>query len=250
MTQTLEHEIESTQAAEPDSRPISEVAREFSDYNEFSYRPVPVIAVVGFVLTLLSSMALFVWLALPLCLIAFVISSLALFAIRREKTAYSGTWIAVAGIVLSATFFSFGLGYQVYTYKTEVPEGYERYDFLKDISEKGFVTVNGQSSLHPDVLDMEGKDIFLKGYIYQTGKMKGLGSFILVKDNQDCCFGASPALTDRVGVVMAPGKEIDYKAGKVAIAGKFRINDQFTNQDLEPLYVIDGEYFTTRISDF
>lgn len=237
------------QSAVRTDRPIREGHQLFHE-NEFSYRPVPVIAVVGLVMALLSSIALFVWLAIPLCLVGLVLSTLALFVIRRNRSIYSGTMVAVSGMLLSAIFMAGGVGYQVYTYQTEVPEGFQRVDFVKEISDKGFVVENGQTTIHPDVLELEGKEIFLKGYIYQTGRLEGLGSFLLVKDNQSCCFGADPAITDRVGVVMQQGKEISYKAGKVAVAGKFRLNKNFTNEDKEPLYIVDGEFFTSRVSDF
>lgn len=243
----LEKENEASSVVEPTPTPSQQPSAE---YNEFSYRPVPVIAVVGFVLALLSSMALFFWLALPLCVIGLAISALALFVIRRNKTVYSGTFIALGGMLMSLSFLVGGVGYQVYVFKNEVPEGFQKINFVQDISDKGFVIENGQEYIHPDILALDGKKIFLKSYIYQTGKLKGLESFLVVKDNQSCCFGAEPAREDRVGVIMQPGKSIDYKAGKIGIAGTFRLNKKFTNGEREPLFLIDGEFFTTRVSDF
>lgn len=233
--------------------PVTPAPRRASAYEEeytFSYRPVPVIAVVGLVLALLSSVATFIWLALPLCVVGLVVSTLAFCVIRRNKDVFSGTLVALSGMFLSAAFLTGGISYQVYTYKTEVPDGYERKSFVKDISDKGFIVENGMSTIHPDVYALEGQEIFLKGFIYQTGKLKGLQSFLLVKDNQSCCFGGNPAITDRIGVVMPEGAAIDFKAGRVGVGGTFRINPHFANQDKEPLYMLDGVYFTSRVSDF
>lgn len=222
-----------------------------SDLNEFQYRPVPVMAVVGLSMALVSSIAVFVWLVLPVCLIALLVSTWALVKIQRSSGAYGGTGVAVGGMVLSLAFFAGGIGFQVYAYQTEVPDGYERISFIKDISAKGFVEEEGVSRPHPDVEALDGKKVFLKGYIYQTGRTKDLGAFLMVKDNQDCCFGANPALTDRVGVVMQDGKTIDYRAGKVAIAGTFRLNTEFDPAiDMDVVYIVDGEVFSTRVSDF
>lgn len=230
--------------------PVSQPSRSYHEEETFSYRTVPVLAVVGLVIAFLSSVSLFVWIALPLCLVGLVVSSLALMSIRRNREIYSGTFVALSGILLSIGFLGTGISYQVYTYQTEVPEGYERKRFTQDISDKGFVVENGMQTIHPDVLALDGKKIFLKGYIYQTGKTQGLQSFLLVKDNQSCCFGATPAINDRMGVVMEEGKAIDYKAGLVGLAGTFRINPKFTDANLEPLYILDGVYFTSRVSDF
>lgn len=222
-----------------------------SDLNEFSYRPVPAIAVVGLVLALLSSAAIFVWLVLPLCLLALLISSIGLMVIRSGQGAYGGRGVAWSGVLLSLAFFFGGIGFQVYAYQSEVPEGYQRLSFVNDISEKGMRYENGQVSPPEDVAALEGQKVFLKGYIYQTGQMEGLTSFLFVKDNQSCCFGANPQLWDRVGVVMNDGKSINYHAGKVAIAGTFRINPKFNPENnLEPIYIVEGDRFSRRVSDF
>lgn len=222
-----------------------------SELNEFSYKPVPVIAVMGLVLALLSFIGIFVWLAMPLCLVAFVVSALSLWVIRRSDGAFSGTMVAVSGIVLSLLFFASGIGLQVYMYQTEVPEGYQRVSFVRDISDKKVVVENGMMSPPKEVAELEGKSVFLKGYIYQTKETENLQSFLFVKDNASCCFGANPEIWDRLGVVMKDGKGIRYHAGKVAVAGTFRINPDFDpNGQLEPLYIIDADRFTTRVSDF
>lgn len=220
------------------------------EYNEFSYRPVPVVAVIGLVLSLLSLIAIFMWLAMPLCVLGFLVSGAGLWVIQRSAGAYGGKLVAATGLVLSAVSMTAGILYQVNLYQNEVPPGFERISFVNDISEKGFVSENGVSRVHPDVEELIGKKLFIKGYIYQTGKLRGLQSFLFVKDNQSCCFGANPAITDQIGVVMAEGQAIDYKAGKVAVAGTFRVNPKFNNEDGNPLYILEGEYFSSRVSDF
>lgn len=222
-----------------------------AELQEFSYRPVPVVAVMGLVLSLLSFIGIFIWLAMPLCLVAFVVSLLGLWVIRRSEGAFGGTMVAVSGIVLSLLFFASGIGLQVYMYQTEVPEGYERVSFVRDISDKKVVVENGMMSPPAEVAELEGKSVFLKGYIYQTKETENLQSFLFVKDNASCCFGANPEIWDRLGVVMKDGKGIRYHAGKVAVAGTFRVNPDFDpNGQLEPLYIIEADRFTTRVSDF
>lgn len=258
MVQTLEKSVEGDSTDEANTEfngavataSPSPVQREFYDGDTFTYRTVPVIAVVGLVISLLSAMSVFIWLALPLCVVGLIVSTLSLFVIRRNRDIYSGTLVALSGMLLSSAFLASGISYQIYTYQTEVPEGFARIRFGDDISDKGFVVKNNFSTVHPDVAALDGKKIFVKGYIYQTGKMRDIGSFLLVKDNGDCCFGGDPAITDRMGVLMAPGKEITYKAGKVGVAGTFRLNQNFANGEREPLYILDAELFTSRVSDF
>ncbi|MCA8999945.1 MAG: hypothetical protein KDA80_23315 [Planctomycetaceae bacterium] len=251
MLETIEQERPTDVDASQETREgFSRVSYD-DGYAEFSYRPVPTIATVGLVLSLLSATAIVVWMAMPLCLIALVASAVGLYVIKTSGNAYSGTGVATAGILLSLLFLGGGIAFQVYTYRTEVPQGYERISFLHDLSEKGFVFEDGVMRPHPDIAALDGKKVFLKGYIYQTQKMEDLGSFLFVKDNGDCCFGAQPAIEDRLGVVMEEGKEIDYHAGKVAVAGTFKLNKKYDPQsNLEPIFMIDGELFSTRVSDF
>ncbi|WP_437229370.1 hypothetical protein SH661x_001405 [Planctomicrobium sp. SH661] len=240
-----------TAEAFPEQTTSSETPRRFDDLNEFDYHPVPVLAVVGLVLAVVSSAGLFIWMALPLSVLAFLLSGLGLWIIRRSAGAYGGTGVALAGLFLSFVFLAGGIGFQVYTYQTEVPKGYERISFVRDISDKRMRMEDGKISPPPEVAAFDGKKVFLKGYIYQTKQTTDLHSFLFVKDNASCCFGANPELWDRLGVVMNGDKTINYHAGKVAVAGTFRINPKFDpNGELEPIYIIDADKFTTRVSDF
>src|SRR5690606_5808863 len=103
------------------------------------YRPVPVIAVVGSMLALFSTPAVFIWMVLPFAVISLMISVLALLKIKRSFGAYSGTGVALAGIVLSMATLLGGVAYQIYAYRTEVPDGYQRVSFIKEISAKGVI---------------------------------------------------------------------------------------------------------------
>ena len=247
MVQIMERSETSVEAPVPIAAPRGD----FGPENEFAYRPVPVLAVAGLVVSLISTIAIFVWLALPLCLVGFALSAIALFVIRRSRGAYGGTIVAVCGMVMSLLCLGGGIALQIHTYQTEVPEGYARTSFVQDIAGKPLVPQGATADVHPDVKALDGQQIFLKGYIYQTGQLHNLTNFLFVKDNEDCCFGADPAITDRVGVFMKDGNAIDYVGGKVAVAGTFRINPEFSNASkLEPLYIIDCEIFSSRVSDF
>lgn len=251
MTKPEQVAVSTASDQESSSQRVSRSARPVSELNEFNYHPVPVLVVVGLVLAVLSAAGLFVWLVLPLCLLAFLMSSLGLWMVRRSAGAYGGSGIALAGMFLSTVFFVGGIGFQIYAYRTEVPAGYERISFVKDISEKKMRMEDGKVSPPPEVAAFDGKKVFLKGYIYQTKQTENLRSFLFVKDNASCCFGANPELWDRLGVIMEGDQTIHYHAGKVAVAGTFRINPKYDPQgELEPIYIITADQFTTRVSDF
>jgi len=70
-----------------------------------------------------------------------------------------------------------------------------------------------------------GKSIRIRGYMLPAMRRKGLKSFVLVRDNQECCFGPGAALYDCVLVHMESGKTTDYSIRPVAVEGTFRFEE-------------------------
>ncbi|QDT54980.1 hypothetical protein Pan44_30210 [Caulifigura coniformis] len=217
---------------------------------EFNYRPMSMLAVLAFALSLLSLTTLALWFMLPLAVVSLVLAVVAVVRIRSARGEYSGMKLASSAVFLSVLAFAGGLGYQVYAYQTEVLEGYERVSFSRDISDKGLVTYEGNQLPHPDLITMEGKKIFLKGFMYPTGQVFGLKSFLLVKDSDQCCFGGEPKLVDMLGVYMKGANLADFYSGRVSVAGTFRINREYKGGKLEALFQLDGVEVKPSASDF
>ncbi|MEZ5940973.1 MAG: DUF3299 domain-containing protein [Planctomycetaceae bacterium] len=224
---------------------------EYDGGNEFSYRPVPIFAVCGFVLALMSTLAVVVWIAIPIAVVALVVSAISAVVISRSRDSYSGLWMTVVGMILPVVCTAMGVAYQIHLYKTEVPEGFQRVSFYKDISEKGFVQDRTSPLPKPpdDVASLDGKKVFLKGYIYPTKQVSGLTKFLLLKDNGQCCFGGKPALQDRITVDLV-GFDVDHTYNKVSVSGTFRINPNFTGDEADAVYHIDADSCTLSASEF
>ena len=80
--------------------------------------------------------------------------------------------------------------------------------------------------LNKVIQSLNGKDVKLRGYILPSTvlKEKNIDQFVLVRDNQECCFGPGAALFDCVMVVMKPGKSTDFATRPVEVRGKFVID--------------------------
>jgi hypothetical protein len=79
-----------------------------------------------------------------------------------------------------------------------------------------------------DVKKLNGLKVKLRGYILPSTLFKetNIEEFVLVRDNQECCFGPGAALFDCVIVKMAPGKTTDFVTRPVTVEGKFKIDTE------------------------
>jgi len=63
-----------------------------------------------------------------------------------------------------------------------------------------------RSMLTKEIEALNGQRIRIRGYILPTPQKNGIKEFVLVRDNQECCFGPGAALYDCILVEMKPGK--------------------------------------------
>jgi hypothetical protein len=210
--------------------------------NEFGYRPVPLLAPLSFFLGLLSALGYLGLLVIPIGLVGVIVSAVCILRLRKFRGEYGGMWLAVSGFIMSLVFFSSSAGIWAYGYRTEVPEGCRRLNFTEDISSKGFVVEKGRKDFFvPEVKALDGQKVFIKGYMYPTNETRGLKSFLLVKDNAQCCFGGNPKINDMIMVTMKSGPGVDYHQGMLmSVAGVFHCQKSTGPAGLTPVYSIDG----------
>jgi len=243
--------IETMAEAELDIQPqVNEASDMSSTDDEFSYRPVSSLAVCSLVLGLLSLVGIFLWMMLPVGLLAVILGGIAILSIRRWKGEYTGTGVAIFGILFGAVTLVAGTFVQIQAFKHEVPPGFERVSFIKDISAKEFVTDRHGQKPHPDVEALVGKKLFFKGFVFPTDQYTGLTSFLLLKDSKECCFGGKPNVRDKVGCILKKGLTCNYTPGRVSVAGTFRINPKYRGGESESLYILETEIVGPSKSDF
>lgn len=212
--------------------------------SEFNYRPVPVLAPVSLTLGLLSALGFLGLLAIPIGLVGTFVSVICILRLRKFRGEYGGMWLAVAGLMMSFVCFTTSGGLWAYGYKTEVPDGFRRLNFMADISSKGFVVDKKKADIfHPEIKALDGQKVFIKGYMYPTKEIRGLRTFLLVKDNAQCCFGGNPAMQDMILVNMAGGKTVDFHQGALtSVGGVFHCQQASGPAGLQPTYLIDASF--------
>jgi hypothetical protein len=88
-----------------------------------------------------------------------------------------------------------------------------------------------------------GQKIKIRGYIHPSCPFQtGVTSFILVRDDQSCCFGPGAALYDCIIVKMLPGRSTNFTPKPIAVEGVLKFQE-FKDLDGKHLavYHLDGE---------
>jgi hypothetical protein len=82
-----------------------------------------------------------------------------------------------------------------------------------------------RSMLGQKIERLDGAVIRIRGFMYPHVQQKGITQFILVRDNEECCFGPKAALYDCISVDMVPGKSTSYTLRPIAVQGRFEIRE-------------------------
>jgi len=226
--------------------------------DDFEYRPLSTGAIASAVFGVLSSLVFVtassslsssLWLA-PIPVVGLVAGWLSLQKIRSMPDQLSGRAAALIGILLSALGLFGGLGFASYVHATEVPEGYTRtsfYEFRPDQVEE-----RGGKLVPPDVLELDQKQVFIKGFMRpSTGISKAgtpvrnhVSQFLLVRDNNQCCFGdiSDVKYYDQVLVQLTGSKTTNESGGMFRMGGKLRILPQNVHRKGHHVFILEADY--------
>lgn len=99
-----------------------------------------------------------------------------------------------------------------------------------------------RSMLSDTIRALDGRRIRIRGYILPTARQHGIRQFVLVRDNQECCFGPGAALYDCILVTMEGGATAEFSVRPVAVEGRFAV-EEFFGPEGRPLaiYRLAGE---------
>ena len=76
--------------------------------------------------------------------------------------------------------------------------------------------------------ELDKKTFTIRGFILPTSvfQQTGIKQFVLVRDNQKCCFGPGALLYDCVIIEMAAGKSTNFATRVVTVKGKLEIDPE------------------------
>jgi hypothetical protein len=220
---------------------------------QFQYRPLSVGAIASVVFGLLSSLTFITGgdslaaclLMCPIPAVGIAVGLRAWARIRSMPDQMSGGKLAVVGVLLSMIGLVGGLGYSGYVYATEVPLGYSRISFGELRPDE--VEQRGNLPVPRNVQQLDGQKVFIKGFMRadSTPVRHNVRNFLLVRDNNQCCFGdlSSVKYFDQVLVSTVGTLSTDYSTGIFRVGGTLRIHPENVRRGVgHPVYVLEADH--------
>ncbi|MFT5522653.1 MAG: hypothetical protein ACI9G1_002906 [Pirellulaceae bacterium] len=209
----------------------------FSDPNhDIPYRAVSKAAVASLVLALLGVAGVLVWQFLIMPLVGVVLGIVGMSNLWKYPNELTGKPAAILGIILGLLLVVGGGAWHVFVYFTEVPDGYVRISFYDLQPTK--TEVSWGMPISEKALELNGKEVFVKGYVYPDGQSQGIKRFILIPDLDTCCFGGQPSLTDMIEVTLRDPHRISYSYTCRRLGGVLRVSPH-----KKEIAGLDGVYY-------
>jgi hypothetical protein len=187
------------------------------------YRSLSGLAVTSLIFGLLSVLVFVDWLLAILPATAIVLAVLALRKIRALGGDWVGAGLARAGAALAIAFWILSYAWLWHAQAKEIPYGYTAvsyYDLQAD------PTVRGQW-VPPYAQSLEGKKIFVKGFMYPSRQQSSLKGFVISRDNGTCPYCLpNPRPTDLIQVELTGDLRINYTDRLLRIGGELRVQPE------------------------
>lgn len=179
------------------------------------------LAVAGFVIALISLVGLIDVRVAVISPLATVFGVAGIITIRRHPLELKGMKLAVVASCAGPLLFIGSLTFHQIKLQLEVPDGYTLITWRELAPDEK--TPNFPISKKSQ--EFQGKNVYLRGYVYPSTKKNNLKKFILVRDSGTCCFGGQPKLTDMIVVDFVNDDRINYSMWPRGIGGKFIVQN-------------------------
>lgn len=158
--------------------------------------------------------------------------------IMKAPEEIGGAALTTTGLIACAVLAVATTGWRVYAYNVAAPPGYEIVEFdSMGLDKDGRVPEN--------IVALNGRKIYLTGYMYPTKKHAGIENFTLVRALGHCKYcspGTNPA--DMIAVSMERGQTVKYRANKaVSVGGVFYVDPDFKEKTGATPYSMKASVF-------
>jgi len=200
------------------------------------YRAIESRSVVSLILGLFSFLTAFSWGFVFVPILGILIGWLAFQKILTTQKEITGFKLAITGMTLSLVFGILGMAWSYWSYHNITPAGYQLVEFNE------FAADPKTGKISDNILALDGKRVFVPGFMSPTKTMSGIKEFPLVRTLQPSKFGpATPPPTEIILVKMANGQHLEYRTDLVKVGGILHVKKDY-DYDNAP-YRIDADVF-------
>jgi hypothetical protein len=180
----------------------------------------------------------------------------AVWTVYTRRDEFTGQRLAATGLGLSAFMLIAGTALQWYFNLVEVPEHYKGKEVaFRELQPEENIDLNELTRLRnanlelplPDrAEELDGKEVFITGYVYPGSQSTALKKFVLVPDMKTCCFGGQPKLTDMIEVTLKDPLRIDFSYRRRGIGGVLKVHKSMqSRQELTGVvYELQADYLS------
>ncbi len=215
----------------------------YRDYDEVNgdeqtidYKEIGVLSILSIVAAVLSILGFFFKPFILIAVVGLVLGFLAFRKILKAPEETGGVGLATLGMALSGVIGVSALVFQFWYYYHNAPPGYEVIEF----DSLGF---DKSGKVRPEVLALDGKKVYIAGYMGTTNRQSGIEDFTLVRLLSHCKFcnpGTNPA--DMIAVSFVNGMSVSYRANKlVNVGGVLYVDPNFKPGECP--YSMDADVF-------
>ena len=209
--------------------------------DEYGYTSLSRSAVLSLVFGILGLLSWYSPLLLFLSIMGGVFAMISFANFKKYPNEISGKNLARIGGFLSLAMLVLSPIKHAYVYYTELPDGYERISFAALKSPVGAPDVPPQTAL-----ELDGKRVFLKGYIHPTSLSSNAAkTFVLVPDWATCCFGQQPPLTHMIEVRLTGDAFASKSLRRHSLAGTLSVRPY-----MKPVDGLQGVYYELEADHF
>jgi hypothetical protein len=186
----------------------------------------------------LSLLLVLHWAFVVLPITAVYLGRRAMKQIARSPDEYTGEGLAWGGIGLALLFFLVGSGCLIWIRGRDVPHGYQYVEYAELQPD---LNVEGQK-VPPGAMDLDGKRVFIKGYMVPGRQQVGLKHFLLCPTNGVCTFHfPNPKPTEIIDIKLREDLATAYTTQLVGLGGVFHVDPDDPHG--KP-YSMDADYFS------
>ncbi len=122
--------------------------------------------------------------------------------------------------------------------------------FAIDIHDLGgwIVDENEEQPVPDYILDLEGKEFIMRGFMMPDIDFEHIRQFHLVRSLYSCCFGAPPRLNEIVRVSLADKDGMEYTYNTVEVRGRLQVVFEVVDGLVEDIFRLENA--TYRILEF